>query len=376
MNIAFVIGAIANLSWLLVIAAVAVTVMRASRGRGTKGAPTMIISTVALALVLTTISQGLVFVQPQERAVIISALPGREGVRGQLSGGLHWIVPYFESVVTYPISRQTYTMSATPQEGQILGDDSVEARTADGQIVFVDASVIFAIDPNNVVKVHIDWQNNYVDNLIRPQARGIIRDAIAVYAVEDVYSAKRDEVTNKISEEMARVLEESGFILVDFVLRNISFSAEYAASIEQKQIAEQQAQRAALIVEQRKQEAEQARQLAQGEADAVAIRAEGDARALLIQAQAEADARLIQAQAEAEALRMLAEAIAENPDVLTLEYIQKLAPNIQIMLLPSDTPFLLPLPSLDEAVPMMTPTPTPTQPPAPEPTPTETETSP
>ena len=44
---------------------------------------------------------------------------------------------------------------------------------------------------------------------------------------------------------------------------------------------------------------------------------------------------------------MLAQAIAENPDVLTLEYIQKLSPNIQVMLLPSDNPYLLPLPSLD-----------------------------
>jgi len=59
------------------------------------------------------------------------------------------------------------------------------------------------------------------------------------------------------------------------VLRNISFSPEYAASVEQKQIAEQQAQQAKLTVEQRKQEAEQARQVAQGVADAVVIKSQG-----------------------------------------------------------------------------------------------------
>jgi regulator of protease activity HflC (stomatin/prohibitin superfamily) len=89
------------------------------------------------------------------------------------------------------------------------------------------------------------------------------------------------------------------------------------------------------VVEQRKQEAEQARQVAQGQADAAVIRAQG-----------EAEARLIQAEAEAEALRMLAIAVAENPDVLTLEYIQKLAPGIQVMLVPADNPFILPLPSV------------------------------
>ncbi len=50
----------------------------------------------------------------------------------------------------------------------------------------------------------------------------------------------------------------------DFVLRNIAFSPEYAASVEQKQIAEQLAQQAAFVVQQRKQEAEQARKTARG----------------------------------------------------------------------------------------------------------------
>lgn len=367
MNIASVIGAVASLSWLLVVGAVVVTVVRASRGRGTKGAATMIVTAILLALVLTTISQGLVFVQPQERGVVISALPGAQGVRQQvLPSGLNWVVPYFENVITYSISRQTYTMSSTPTEGTIQGDDSVQARTSDGQIVFVDGSVIFAINPTEVIKIHVNWQNTYVDGLIRPLARGIIRDVVSGYGIEEVYGTNREDAEIQITEELEQKLAEEGFILVDFVLRNISFSDEYAASVEQKQIAEQLAQQAAFIVEQRRQEAEQARQTAQGQADAVAIQAEGDARAVLIAAEAQAEARLIQAEAEAQALRLLAEAIKENPDVLTLQYIEKLAPNISVLLLPSDNPFLFPLPELypTEQAPSTTATP--------EPTPTET----
>jgi regulator of protease activity HflC (stomatin/prohibitin superfamily) len=371
MDIASAIGAVAGLSWLLVIGAIALTVVRASRGRGGQGAGTLIIGAIVLALILTTVSQGLVFIPPEERGVVISALPGRQGVRGDLGGGLNWIVPFFESVERYPISRQTYTMSSTPQEGQIQGDDSVQARTSDGQIVFVDASVIFAINPARVVDVHIRWQNNYVDNLIRPQARGIIRDAVAVYPIEDVYSTQRDTLTQQIAAELDSVLEEEGLILVSFVMRNIAFSDEYAASVEQKQIAEQEVQRQQFVVQQREQEAEQARQIAQGDADAAAIRADGEARALIIQAKAQAESRLIQAQAEAEALKLLAEAIADNPDVLTLQYIDKLAPNISVMLLPADNPFLFPLPEIGPPAPETT-TVTATPEPTPEPTPTET----
>jgi regulator of protease activity HflC (stomatin/prohibitin superfamily) len=303
-----------------------------------------------VALISTSISAGLIFIQPTDRGVVISALD--DGVRQDaLQPGLNWVVPFLENVIEYPISRQTYTMSIAPQEGQIVGDDSVEARTADGQIVKVDASVIFSINPEEVVQTHIKWQGAYIDNLIRPVARGVIRDAVSQYGIEEVISTKRFEMTETAREDLAEQLGEGGLILQNFVLRNIAFSEEYAASVEQKQIAEQLAQQAAFVVQQREQEAEQARKVAEGKADAVVIEAQG-----------QADARLIQADAEAKALRLIADALRDNPDLLTFEYIQKLGPGIQVMLVPSDTPFLLPLPELEQQTVVV---------PSPEPTPTE-----
>jgi regulator of protease activity HflC (stomatin/prohibitin superfamily) len=253
----------------------------------------------------------------------------------KLQPGLRWVVPFFENVVTYPISRQTYTMSIAPLEGAVQGDDAVTARTADGQELFIDASIIFAIDPEKVVDVHIDWKNRYTDELVRPQARGIIRSAASQYGVEEIVSSKRDDFQANMETALAEKLGENGLVMIDFILRNITFSPEYAASVEQKQIAEQQAQQAALVVEQRKQEAEQARQTAQGQADAAVIAAQGRAQA-----------RLLEADAEANALELIAAALADNPDLLTYNYILKLAPGIQVMLVPNDNPFLLPLPTL------------------------------
>lgn len=372
MNISTIVGAIASLSWLLVIGAIAITVIRASRGRGTKGGATIIVVAVVLALALTTVSQGLVFIPPESRGVVISALQAGGVRQDALPSGLNWIVPYAENVVTYSISRQTYTMSAVSSEGQVEGDDSVQARTLDGQIVFVDASVIYAVNPAEVVQVHIDWQSTYQQNLIRPVTREAIRDVISGFGIEEVYGVRRAEVQTNVTAELETKLASEGLILVDFVLRNVSFSDEYAASVEQKQIAEQLAQQAEFVVEQRRQEAEQARQTAQGAADSVAIAAEGQGRAVIIAAEAEAEARLIQAQAEAEALRLLAEAIKDNPDILTLQYIEKLAPNITVMLLPADNPFLFPLPEIGPPAVTTTPTVTPTVVPTVEPTPTTT----
>ncbi len=200
MNIGTIISAVASLSWLIVIGVIVIVVIRASRGQRLSSGTALILGTVVLALVLNVLSAGIVFVQPQERGVVISAVPGQEGIRANaLQPGLNWVVPFLENVVMYPISRQTYTMSGLSQEGQIQGDDLVQARTSDGQVVFVDASVIFTIDPEQAVDVHIRWQNNYVDNLIRPQARGVIRDWVSQFGVEGVYSTNREELTTNIN---------------------------------------------------------------------------------------------------------------------------------------------------------------------------------
>jgi len=338
-NVSELLGGVATLSWVAAILVVILAVVRAGQGKPLRGAGGYVLGALVIAVVFTSVSAGLIFIRPEERGVVISAFAPKGYREEALQPGLRWVIPFAETVVIYPISRQTYTMSIASTEGQIEGDDSVTARTADGQQVYIDASVIYAVDPGRVIQVHIEWQNRYTSDLVRPQARGIIRAQASRYGVEEIVSTKRLELTAGITEALAAKMDESGLILVDFVLRNITFSPEYAASVEQKQIAEQLAQQARFVVEQRKQEAEQARQVATGLADAAVIGAQG-----------RADSRLIEARAEAQALELIAAALRDNPALLTFEYIQKLAPGIQVMLVPNNNPFLLPLPTLEPGI--------------------------
>src|SRR4026208_923855 len=344
MNIVDVIRSAAGLAWLGVIGLGILAVARASRNQNARGTSTTVIIVLIIAIVLTTLGSGLVYVESSERGVVRTIRAG--GVRpAALEPGLHWIIPVIEQVVTYSISNQTYTMSAVSGEGQVQGDDSIRARTKDGQEVIIDASVIYQIDPAKVVPLHIVWQNRYEDGFVRPESRGIIRDAISQYGVEEVVSTKRVEIVNIITEELSRSLAENDLRLLDFVLRDIHFSEGYAVAVEQKQIAEQQAQQARLTVEQKKQEAEQARQVAQGQADAAVIAAQGAAQA-----------QIIQAQAEAEANQLISQSIENNPESLQYQYILKLSPGVQTIFIPSGNQFILPLPGSPET-PVITTTP-------------------
>ncbi len=132
MQITILVSALAALSWLLVVAFLVLTVLRARQGRKTRGTVTGIIIAVVAAIILNTASAGLVFIEPQERGVVTSAIAPKGYREAILQPGLRWVIPYAENVTTYSISKNTYTMSIATQEGDIKGDDSIAARTADG----------------------------------------------------------------------------------------------------------------------------------------------------------------------------------------------------------------------------------------------------
>jgi regulator of protease activity HflC (stomatin/prohibitin superfamily) len=335
MNIASLVSTIAVFLWVGFVVVLILVVVAAWRGRPIKKGSLIILVIGAVAIATSLLSAGLVWVNPEERGMVVSALQP-EGYRPEaLNPGLHFIVPFAENVILYPISKQTYTMSIAPNEGQLSGDDSISARTSDGQEVMVDASVIYQIDPSKVTQIAIQWQNRYSDDLVRPVSRGVIRDSISQFSVQEVYSTKRAEVSEIITTSLKEQMDLNGLQLIDFVLRNIQFSPEYAASVEQKQIAEQQAQQAAFVVQQKQQEAQQAREVAKGQADAAVTVAEGNAKS-----------RIINADAEAKALATIQAALQGHPELLTYQYITKLAPNIQAMLLPSNSPFIMNLPNM------------------------------
>ncbi len=338
MNISTLLQGIASFAWIGFIGVLVAIFIRTSRSQPTKGLTTVLIIFLVAAILLTTLGAGLVFIEPDQMAVVVTVI-GQGGIRREaLTAGLHWIVPFAERVERYSILNQTYTMSSVADEGQFASEDSIQVRTKDGQQVYIDASVIYAINPLKATDLYRTWRFSYEDGLVRPQARGVIRDVASQYGVEEIVSTKRAEMQQGITNELTRIFAANNLVLRDFVLRNIRFSEEYALAVEQKQIAEQQAQQAKFVVESKKQEAEQARQIAQGQADAAVIAAKGAA-----------DARLIQAEAEAKANQLLAESL--TPTLLQYQYILKLAPGVQTIFVPSGNQFILPLPDTTTTTP-------------------------
>lgn len=321
MVLANFLGVIATFLWIAVVAYIGVIVLRRSRGDSAKISLSLVVGLLVLAALASTLSAGLVVIDAGEVGVVFNSITGTKDT--PLYPGIHFVMPYVETVYRYSTLEQVYTMSIRHEEGTRLGDDSLWSPTLEGLQVGIDSSTRYKVNPAMAPYLHNNLRD-YNNILVRPTIRSIVRLHVSQYNVTDVYGPKRAEIQANIEKAIRERFEPSGLLLLSFDIRNVNFSEEYAKSIEQKQIAQQQSEQMQFVLDKERREAERKRIEASGIKDAAVIRAEG----------------------EAEALELINQVIKENPALLTYRYIEKLAPNLQVMMLPSNAPFILDMKNL------------------------------
>jgi regulator of protease activity HflC (stomatin/prohibitin superfamily) len=345
-GISAILGTISLLGFLLFLIGVGLVVVAASQGRSVRGGVAIAIIGVLVGLAFQLISRGVIVVQATERAVVFRTLSGE--LADPRDPGTHIILPVLEEAILYDIAVQNYTMSGTPQEGQVQGNDAVRARTLDGQEVFLDLTVLYSVsdDEQDINTLHRKWFNvstgrpNYSDGFVRPTSRSIVRDVTSRFTAQGIYGEQRTALAQEAEALLVEAFAEEGLILESLLLRDVTFSGQFTNAIEQAQVAEQDARRAEIRVREVEQEAQQNIARAEGERDAAIERARGEAESIVIRAQA-----------EAEALRLVSEQIAVNPALIQYLYVQNLSDNVNIALVPSGSPFLFDFDSLAAANP-------------------------
>jgi len=200
--------------------------------------------------------------------------PGKAGVQtlfGKvqnqvLESGLHVINPLVD-VTTFNIQTQNYTMSGVHSEGEVVGDDAIRVLCSDGLEVTVDLSVLFRVKAYKAPFIYQNIGVDYVDKLVRPVTRTVLRDNAVNYQAVDLYSIKRQEFQDRIFSTISQNFAKNGLELQQILIRNVALPASVKASIESKINAEQEAQKMQFVLQKERQEAERKRVEAQGIAD-------------------------------------------------------------------------------------------------------------
>ncbi len=184
-----------------------------------------------------------------------------------LKNGLHLVNP-FASVEKMSIRTESYTMSSVSREGQVRGDDAIEALTSEGLMVRLDVTVWYKLIPEGASEVYSTLGLNYVDKIVRPAARTSIRNIIANYKVEDIYTKNRAEVAIQISENLRDAVKDRNVEIERVLLRDVKLPAKVQNEIDAKMAAKQEAEKMEFVLDKEKREAERKAVEAQGISDA------------------------------------------------------------------------------------------------------------
>jgi prohibitin 1 len=151
------------------------------------------------------------------------------------------------------------------------------------------------------------WQNlgqDYDERVLPSIGNEVLKAIVAQFDAAELIT-QREAVSNRIRAELLKRANEFNIALEDVSITHMTFGREFTKAVEEKQIAQQEAERARFIVE----KAEQERQ-------ASVIRAEGESEAadVISRAVAKSGDGLIQIR-RLETQKDVAQALANNPNV-------------------------------------------------------------
>lgn len=218
-----------------------------------------LIAGILAALLLFVGLNSFVIINPGQAGVLSILGKAQDGA---LLEGIHFKPPLISTVDTYDVTVQKFEVPA-------------QSSTKDLQELTASFAINFRLDPLQVVNIRRTQGSlqNIVAKIIAPQTQESFKIAAARRTVEEAIT-KRNELKEDFDFALNSRLEKYGIIVLDTSVVDLTFSPEFAKAVEDKQIAEQRAQRAVYIAQEAEQEAQADINRARGRAEAQRLLAE------------------------------------------------------------------------------------------------------
>jgi prohibitin 1 len=226
--------------------------------RQSEGIQTILIG-VVLAIFAAIALNSFIIINPGE-AGVLSILGKAQDVA--LQEGIHLKPPFISTVDVYDVTVQKFEVPA-------------QSATKDLQDLSARFAINFRLDPEQVVAIRRKQGSlqNLVNKVIAPQTQESFKVAAALRTAEESIT-KRNELKQDFDAALSQRLQKYAVIVLDTSVIDLNFSPEFAKAVEDKQIAEQRAQKAVYIAQEAQQEAQADINRAQGRAEAQRLLAE------------------------------------------------------------------------------------------------------
>jgi regulator of protease activity HflC (stomatin/prohibitin superfamily) len=187
----------------------------------------IIVFAVAVLVLIFFGSSMFFTVQPGERAIIFRPFGNGLDKEHIYVPGFHVVAPWNDLII-YDVKEQQR-------------EETMDVLDKNGLSINVDVSVRFNPIYDKIGTLHEVFGTRYIDQLIVPEVRSMVRQVAGRYTAEEIYSTKRSEVEQAIIDETKIILEKNNIDMRALLIRSINLPDQIRVAIENKLKTEQEA---------------------------------------------------------------------------------------------------------------------------------------
>jgi prohibitin 2 len=171
--------------------------------------------------------------------------------------GIHFMLPWFHRPIIYDIRTRPKSI------------DSLTG-SKDLQMVQITLRILFKPDRDHLQEIYRKLGMDFDVRVLPSIVNEILKAVIARYNAAELLT-KRELVSKEVAHLLTERARDFHIILDDVSITHLDFSPQYRASVEAKQVAQQDAERAKYVVEKAIQEKRTIKAKALGEAESARL---------------------------------------------------------------------------------------------------------
>ena len=189
---------------------------------------------IPLALGLISFTDCLFMVQPGEGAVKFNYLTGLQP--HVYTEGYQFKIPLIERPIKFNLRTSNMSMS-------------LPCQNRDLQECFINADIFYKPDASKLDVIYRTLGKDYAQIVMTNIVKEVLRGTVSQFNAQQLIT-QRDQLSNQIRMTLAMRAKNYNILIEGCTISGINFSQNYQRAVDEKQSAQQEAERAKFFVEQ------------------------------------------------------------------------------------------------------------------------------